>query len=150
MRLDTGTWVLVADGAKALILENAGDHLAPNLQVVRKEGNEAPDNRGESTAGSRGKGHNAGSDTGPDEADQVRHMEEHDFAEAVAKELYAAAHRGRFERLVIVAPPKILGTLRKSLHKEVAGRVVGEVHKTLTGHPVHEIERIIGAEPEAA
>lgn len=150
MRLDAGTWVLVVDGAKALILENAGDARTPNLQLVRKEGNAAPDNRGEATTPSRGGGGNAGSDTGLDEADAVSRMDEHEFAASVAKDLYAAAHRGRFERLVIAAPPKVLGTIRKVLHKEVSSKVVGEVHKTLTGHPVHEIERILGAEPEAA
>jgi protein required for attachment to host cells len=32
-----GTWVLVADGEKALFLENQTDGADPHLKVVRKE-----------------------------------------------------------------------------------------------------------------
>ena len=145
MRLEAGTWVLVVDGAKALILENAGDSAHPELRVVRKEENDAPDNRGEATTGPAPEG-----DAPRSTADETHQFAEHRFAEGVARDLYLAAHRGRFQRLVIVAPPKVLGTLRKALHKEVASRLVGEVHKTLTSHPVPEIERILAAEPEAS
>ncbi len=35
--LKTGTWILIADGEKALFLVNAGDEMAYNFEVVRKE-----------------------------------------------------------------------------------------------------------------
>jgi protein required for attachment to host cells len=44
-----------------------------------------------------------------------------------------------------VAPPQVLGEMRKKLHKEVSDRVVGEVAKTLTNHTVPEIEKILAA-----
>lgn len=145
MRLENGTWVLVLDGAKALILENVTDGLDPNFRVVRKEENDAPDNRGESTTSPEQTG-----DQKKPTADNFYHLEEHRFAEEMADRLYKMAHRGRFQQLVIVAPPKVLGTLRQKLHKEVASRVVAEVHKTLTGHPVDQIERIVADEVAAA
>lgn len=145
MQLDTGTWVMVLDGTKALILENVADGQDPNLRVVRKDENDASDNRGESTTGP---GH-PGASRRPS-ADDFHQMTEAGFAEEMAAWLYKAAHRGRFDRLVLVAPPKVLGTLRQALHKEVASRVVGEVHKTLTSHPVDQIERIVAEELRAA
>ena len=33
MKIDTGEWVVVCDGAKALVLENAGDAQDPNLKT---------------------------------------------------------------------------------------------------------------------
>ncbi len=48
--------------------------------------------------------------------------------------------------MIIVAPPRTLGELRKHYHKEVEKRLAGEIAKDLTGHPVPEIEKIIRAE----
>ena len=41
-----------------------------------------------------------------------------------------------FEALIIVAPPKTLGEMRKHYHKEVSQRLKGELDKDLTGHPI--------------
>ena len=59
--------------------------------------------------------------------------------------LYRFAHRGAFERLVVVAPPKVLGDLRSKLHKEVDDRVVAEIPKTLTNHPVDQNEALVAS-----
>ena len=50
-----------------------------------------------------------------------------------------------FEKLVVIAPPKILGNLRKAFHAEVAERVAAEIPKELTSHPIAEIERLVAA-----
>jgi protein required for attachment to host cells len=70
-------------------------------------------------------------------------LEKHRFAKDVADMLYKAAHKGRYDKLVVAAPPMILGDLRKAFHKEVKSRLVAEVDKTLTGHPPIEIEKIL-------
>ena len=49
------------------------------------------------------------------------------------------------EKLVVIAPPKILGNLRKAFHAEVAERVAAEIPKELTSHPIAEIERLVAA-----
>ncbi len=67
------------------------------------------------------------------------------FADDIADRLYRLAHRGDFDKLVIVAPPLVLGEMRRKLHKEVSDRIVGEVPKTLTNHPVYEIEKLLMA-----
>jgi protein required for attachment to host cells len=55
------------------------------------------------------------------------------------------AHRGDFDRIVLVAPPLVLGEMRHKLHKEVEGRIAGELAKTLTGHPIAKMEKILQA-----
>lgn len=68
------------------------------------------------------------------------------FAAEVAERLYKMAHADQFEKIILVAPPNTLGELRKCLHPEVSGRVIGEMPKDLTGHPVPAIEQhILGA-----
>jgi protein required for attachment to host cells len=68
---------------------------------------------------------------------------EENFADEVAERLYKLAHAGAFEKLVVIAPPRVLGNLRKSFHKEVADKVVGEIPKELTARPVYEIEKLL-------
>ena len=138
--LKTGTWVLVADGEKALILENHGDAEFPNLQVRRKEEHDNPKaidqaaNRPGRMADSQGN-KSAFQDTDWHELEKDR------FARDLADLLYESAHKKLFERLVIVAAPNVLGELRKTLHQEVTDKVVAEVPKTLTGQPLDAIEK---------
>ena len=43
-----------------------------------------------------------------------------------------AAAAEQFDRLVVVAPPHVLGDLRKALHKKSDALLAGELHKDLT------------------
>lgn len=145
-KIDNGTWVLVADGEKALILENTTDDQHPNLRVVRKEEQENPPDREQATD-------KAGrlADGGPGHRTALAETDFHQlakdrFASDLADILYRHVHKGRFEKLVIAASPQVLGALRGELHKEVADTVVAEIPKTLTNHPVIEIEAAIATE----
>jgi protein required for attachment to host cells len=71
------------------------------------------------------------------------HIGEERFAGELAEALYRYAHADLFDKLVIIAPPKVLGNLRKALHAEVTARIAAEIPKELTSHPVAEIERIV-------
>lgn len=143
IRLEHGTWVVVADGEKALFLRNEGDNLHPHLTVFREMAEENPPTReqGSDRPGRFNDGptvhRSAVADT-----DWHRVAKER-FAESVAERLYKLAHRGEFEWLVLVAPPVVLGEIRKQLHKEVSDKVTAELPKTLTNHPVPEIEKIL-------
>jgi protein required for attachment to host cells len=53
---------------------------------------------------------------------------------------------GAFNQLVIVAPPKILGDLRRKFTKETETKIIAEVPKDLTHHTIPEIERLLTAE----
>lgn len=138
-----GTWVLIADGEKAVFLENLTDGQDPYLKVIRLEERENP-RHGEQVSDRAGRMPDVG-------AGQRSALQEADwhvlaktrFAEDLAATLYRLAHRGAFERIVLVAPPKTLGALRGHLHKEVAARVVAELAKDMTNHTVPEIERLL-------
>ena len=72
-------------------------------------------------------------------------LEEDRFAARAAEMLKERALRNEFDSLVVVAPPKTLGELRKHYHKEVEKRLTAEVPKDLTNMPVEEIERVLQA-----
>jgi protein required for attachment to host cells len=72
------------------------------------------------------------------------HQQEEDrFAAETAAMLKERALRNEFEALVVVAPPRTLGELRKHYHSEVEKRLVAELPKDLVNLPVPEIEKIL-------
>ena len=147
-RLRNGTMVVVADSEKALFMVNLTDGDDPNLEVVRKDEEENPPDR-EQSANRRGRvQESAGSGVSAYQETDFHELQKDRFASDLADKLYRMAHSGRFEHLVIVASPQVLGVLRDEMHKEVAGKVVAEIPKTLTNHPMQEIERIVKDELE--
>lgn len=145
-RISNGTWVLVADGEKALFLRNQTDGEDPFLEVIRQEEQENPPNR-EQAANRRGR-FNDGPSVHRSAVDDTdwHQLAKDRFAKEIAEILYKQAHKGAFEKIILVAPPNTLGELRSELHQEVADKVVGEVPKTLTNHPIDEIEKILKGE----
>ncbi len=143
IRLEHGIWLLVADGEKALFLRNEGDAEYPNLEVVRALHDENPPTREQGTD-QPGRHFDTATPhkSGFEETDWQRIGKER-FADEIAERLYQLAHRGRFEKIILVAPPLVLGELRKVLHKEVEARVAAEVSKTLTNHTVWDIEKVL-------
>ena len=138
-----GLWVVVADGEKALFLRNEGDTKFPDFWVVREMERENPATReqGAERPGRRSDGpspHNSAYA----ETDWHRLGKER-FADTISERLYGLAHRGDFEEIVIVAPPLVLGEMRRKLHKEVRDRVRAEIAKTLTNQPVRDIEEML-------
>ncbi len=142
-KLKHGAWVVVADGEKALFLKNEGDGLYPDLAVIKEMIEENPPTR-EQGSDRPGRFNDGPSPhrSAVDDTDWHRQAKER-FADDLAEKLYKAAHRGDFDQVVLVAPPLVLGEMRKKLHQEVSGMVVAEIAKTLTNHPVDEIEKIV-------
>nr|WP_027060228.1 host attachment family protein [Mesorhizobium loti] len=145
INLKHGIWVMVADGEKALFLKNAGDNLHPNLEVVHRMEQDNPPTREQGTD-SPGR-HNDGPSvhrSAVEDTDWHRIGKER-FADEIAARLYKLAHSGEFNDIVLVAPPLVLGTMRKKLHKEVQNKVTAEIPKTLTNHALFEIEALLKA-----
>ena len=146
MQVPNGSFVVVADGKKMLFFRNEGDAEFLKLEVERKREQDNPATRDQKTAEagrtfpSSGPGHHAYSET------DFHQLEEDRFAAETAELLKQRALRNDFDSLIVVAPPRTLGELRKHYHKEVEKRLSGEIAKDLTGHPVEEIEKIITAQ----
>lgn len=149
-KLKQGTWVLIADGEKALFLENQTDGTDPFLDIVRKEEQENPPNR-DQAANRRGRFNDGPNVHRSAVEDTDWHQLAKDrFARDLAEILYKQAHQGQFDEIVLVADPGTLGELRGELHQEVTNKIVGEVPKTLTNHPIDEIEKIVATELKKA
>jgi protein required for attachment to host cells len=144
-KLAHGAWVFVGDGQKALFLINEGDEKFPNLRRLSVEEHRDPPTheQGSDAPGraysSVGWGRSAVGETDWHELEKER------FATAIADRINKAAQSQAFTRLVIVAPPKILGELRCEFAKETETKIVAEIPKDLTHHTIAEIERLLTA-----
>lgn len=133
------TLVLIADSEKALMLRNEGDEKYLQLVVEHKREQENPPNR-EQAANRRGRMFDGnGHRSAVDDTDWHQLAKER-FAADLAEMLYTRAHKGEFERLLLVAPPQALGEIRGHLHQEVTDKMIGEIAKDLTNHPIDKIE----------
>lgn len=145
INLKHGLWVVVADGEKALFLRNKGDAKFPDFKVMREiaQANPATRDQGTERPGRHSDGpsvHNSAYE----ETDWHRLNKER-FAIEIADLLYKWAHASKFDEIVIVAPPQVLGEMRRQLHGEVRSKVIAEVSKTLTNHSMAEIEEVLKA-----
>lgn len=130
IRIPYDALVLIGDGRKAIFYRNKGDGEHPNLIVEDVLSLRSPTPEARASVRT--------------EADaNWQQMEESRFADEIATALYKAAHDGRYDKLVVAAPPKTLGELRKAFHKEVSERIVAEVNKDLTRHDVADIETVL-------
>ena len=139
-----GTWVAVADGAKALVLRNDGESDAPNFSVVDIFTNS--ESARTSNLGTDRPGRTQQSaTTGRASLGQTDWHEigEHRFAAEFALALEKHCEAGDFSRLVVVAPPRTLADLRKHYSKRVQTAIIAEIDKDLTNHPLHKIARIL-------
>ena len=143
MQLPNNAFVVVADGRKMLFLRNEGDAEYPNLQVERVREQDNPSDMEQSTDAPGRSFSSVGAGRSAYEETDFHQLEEDRFAAETADLLKKRALRNDFEKLIIVAPPKALGELRKHYHKEVSERLIGEIDKDLTGHTVSEIEEAL-------
>ena len=144
-KIPQGEWVVVCDGKKALVLENAGDEKFLNLKT--REVFDHPDPRT----------HEIGTDAPGRSFSSVGHgrsameqadwhtQEEERFLKKLAAHLDAAVKAGHAKSLVIVAPPRALGVLRPAYSHDLRRALRAEVDKDFVRMPVHEIEKHLAA-----
>jgi len=142
----TRSWIVIADGAQARILENTGPGkgLTP---LPEKEMHQTPHPSREINADRPGRTHDRmgpGRHAMEPPSDPHREEKRH-FATELASHLNAAVLKNSFDRLVLVAPAKTLGDLRHALSKEAAAKVDGELSKDLIKIPDQDLPGHLGA-----
>ena len=126
----TTTWVLVADGGRARVLRALGpgkgldivsEHQA-DLRRTSELGTDRPGRAHESATTAR---HAYGQT-------DFHRDEEWAFLKGLVETLDAGRRAGRFDRLVVVAPPTALGDLRKAIGDPLRATVAADIDKDLT------------------
>ena len=137
----TRTWILVADGARARILQSEGwgTGLTPVPGQAREMNNPPTREQGTERPGRVQESANSARHAMAPRVDWHRY-EKHLFAAELAGVLNRAGHEKAFDRLVIVAPPSTLGDLRAKLDKNTRKRVTAELDKDLTNESLDDLQ----------
>lgn len=144
VRLPHKSWLVVFDGAKALILRNIGNEQAPQLELVEAMQHRSPPSHelGRDRPGRVHQSH--GSARSAVEEPDLHLAEQLSFVKDVSATVEKSVRGQTVLKLVLVAPPKLLGELRRCLTPPVQALVVAEIGKDLTKLPIPEIERHFG------
>jgi protein required for attachment to host cells len=136
------TWIVIADGAHAKVLERSAEK--PTLRTVDglNVSIELPASRDMLTdrPGRSFESHGRARHAKESRSDPHRELKR-SFAKHLAGLLKTNLADKRYERLVLVAPPAMLGDLRDALVKTVRARVVAELAQDLVKTPHSQLRR---------
>ena len=134
----TKTWVVVADGKRAKILEKSGESLTKIGATHHNDEISVEKDKGVARPGFSKR------------FDAIKaftpHIEWHEFPkQAFAKEIAGLLNEAyeEFDKLIVIAPPETLGEMRQHFDSHVNSKITHEVDKDLTKHPLEEIKRYL-------
>lgn len=124
------TWILVADGGRARLLQNDGpgkgissvagtdyvNDVIPDREILSDRPGRSFDSAGEGR-------HAMEAPSSPQRVSKAA------FAKHVMEDLESKRAAGAFDRLLIIAPPRALGDLRQHFTQKLKDALVGEVNK---------------------
>jgi protein required for attachment to host cells len=139
--LRQGTWVAVCDSATALLLENMGDHVSPNLvtREVLKHDSPSTHELGTSPPGRTNTA--SGGRRAAMEGSDFHLQAEENFLRHFAAILDRHVQEEKIGALLLIAPPRALGFLRKAVSDATRRAVAGELAHDYVKLSLSEIER---------
>ncbi|MGD0960746.1 MAG: host attachment protein [Methylomonas sp.] len=138
------TWIVVADSSRArfFLMENRNEPLTEldgmaHIEGRLREGDVISDRQG-GLAGGHGEGGH------PFEAPtDLKQHEMELFAKQIADKLEQGRVNHSYRKLILAAPPAMLGALRQSLNAQVLAMVGSSIDKNLVSEHADEIHRRI-------
>lgn len=145
VRIPEGCWVAVCDGGRALLLKNKGDAQNLNLvevETLRQQG--VPTHEMGTDRPGRVTRPFDSSRSAVEETD-LHEKAEIDFLATVMDRLENAVRTGAATRIVLVAPPRVLGRMRSDMPRSVREAIEGELASDLAHYSVGDIEQHLSA-----
>ena len=142
------TWIVVADAGRARVFRpgrpdegfvpvEGGSFDNPNVHdATRDLGTDRPGRSVESVGAAR---------HAQEPRVDLHRQAKSNFAKLIAEYVDRGAQDKKFDDLVLVAPPQMLGDLRAALGKQSADRIVSTIDKDLTKLPLPEMAESIRA-----
>lgn len=133
-KIEPLTWILTADGQHARTWEwkNADVSLALVADLISSADSASSFSRDlKSDKPGRSFSSMGARRSAMEPAHDPHELEKTKFAAKLADALDTALRQGRFRRLIVIAPPRMLGDLRNHFSKQLGEAVIGEVDKDL-------------------
>lgn len=147
MIVPNGTLIMVLDGARSALFRNTGPALAPELELIESTDDPAPSTSELGTDRPGRRFESAGSSRGAYEASDYHQQAEDRFAGDAAAQLNRIAATGE-HKLILVADPRVLGTMRPHIAAATRHLLIGEITRDYAGRPACDVaELLIRHEP---
>jgi protein required for attachment to host cells len=145
VRIPWKSWVVVCDGTKVLVFSNEGDADLLNLKPLDVRVEPEPPTHDLGTDRPGRVHQSKGSSRSAVEYTDLHAEAEAEFITKLAERLDKAAADREMTNVILIAPPKALGILRKHLSPSLQALVRGEIAKDLAQLSTAEIEKHLAA-----
>ena len=135
------TWMLLANARSAKVVAHHGPGkglTAVSGQTWNAPETSIPQDRAGVGHSIAGPGVAAVGQTDPQDINDAR------FAKTVIEQVRTAHAEKRFDRLILIAGPHMLGLLRANLDTSLRGILLGEMPKDLSNQPLSAVEKHLG------
>jgi len=141
----TKRWLLVADGKQAQAYHYDGPSNLPRADPTFSFAHEDAYSRDilSDKPGRMASGGGAGNNAFTPRTD-AHELEETRFLDQIAEQLAVAVETGQCETVILAAPPKALGHLRKKLPATASRAISHQIDKDLTNLPLQKLGKVIG------
>lgn len=139
--------IMALDGARMALFRNKGSEREPKLELLAEEHRKTPSTAdlGEDRPGRNFQ--SSGAARGTYEQTDWHQQEEDDFVEEMAELFnFHMACDGR--KGLLIAPPQVLGTIRKHLHHDARSRLIAEIDKDYAGRTTLELADLLERLPD--
>lgn len=135
-------WIFIADGSRGKVLEKYRGELHLVNLTCHAEEVAAPYDKGHHQPGSvRSSFGGLAQESLPPHGEFGHPKTAHAFIKDMCKMINN--NHLKFDELLLVAPPKVIGDMRQFLSKESQHKIVREIHKDYTHTPMAEIEPLL-------
>jgi protein required for attachment to host cells len=141
------TLIMALDGARMSLFRNKGNEREPKFELLAEENRKTPSTAelGEDRPGRAFQ--SMGSARGAYETTDWHQQQEDEFAKEMA-ELFNFHMTNDSRKGILIAPPKVLGTVRKHLHPDARSRLIAEIDEDYAGRTALEIAELLDQLPD--
>jgi protein required for attachment to host cells len=139
------TWILVCDGGRSQVYSGSGSGLKLEPVAGSDCVNDLPDPR-DNSDNERDTGYSSSGNRRYGVEDRVDPRREMEARFLAAQLNWVAERHASFDRVVIVAPPRALGVMRKSIPPVLKGKIAGEIAADLTRATAPDIAARVSAD----
>lgn len=145
VEIPAGALVMIGDGRRALFLRNAGTRRQVELVTERVLTIDNPPTREQGSDRPGRFMKSDGVNRSAMEQTDWHQLAEDRFAVQIAATLQQMIHAHQFMKLVVIAPPRMLGSLRAAFHPEVTAHIIAEAAKDLAARSIPELTELFDA-----
>lgn len=134
--------IMVMDGGRMSLFRNAATDRAPKLELLAEKHRESPSTAQMGTD-RPGRVNQSRSDTRAAYETTDLHQREEDNFTLKMTELFNAEMANPERRAILVAPPRVLGQIRKHLREDTRSRLTAEINKDYAGRTALELVQLL-------